>query len=51
MVRVAAFGPRDPGSNPILFAVSNSNPKLSVMINTSMWYSSKYRNSAMGASL
>ena len=29
MVSIAAFGPRDPGSNPGRFAVSNSNQKLS----------------------
>ena len=34
MVSVAAFGPRDPGSNPGWFAVSNSNLKLSFVNNT-----------------
>ena len=36
MVSAAAFGPRDPGSNPGWLAVSNSNEKLSVTINNSM---------------
>ena len=29
MVRIATFGPEDPGSNPGWFAGSNSNLKLS----------------------
>ena len=37
MVRVAAFGPRDPGSEPGWFAVSNSKKKLSVTNNTRVW--------------
>ena len=44
---VAAFGPGDSGSNPELFAVLNSNKKLSLMNNTLMWYYSKYCNPAM----
>ena len=30
MVNIAAFGPRDHGSNPGWFTVSNSNKKLSL---------------------
>ena len=51
MVRVAAFCPRNPGSNPGQFIVLNSNKKLSATNNTSVWYSSKYCNSAMGDTL
>ena len=47
----AAFGARDPDSNPGWFAVSNSNRKLSVTNNTSMCYSSKYCKPAMGDTL
>ena len=38
MVSIAAFGPGHPDSNPGSFAVLNSNKKLSVTKNTSMWY-------------
>ena len=51
MVSIATFGPGDPGSNPGWFAVMNSNQKLSFMNNTSVWYSSKYCNPAMGDTL
>ena len=46
MVSVAAFGPRDPGSNPCWFPVSNSNQKLSFTSNKSV-----YCNPAMGDTL
>ena len=41
MASIAAFVPGGLGSKPGLFAVSNSSQNLSVMHNTSMWYSSK----------
>ena len=44
MVSIAAFNPGDPGSNPGLFAVLNSNQKLTFKKNTSMWFSSRYCN-------
>ena len=46
MVSIAALGCRDPG----WFAVSNSNQKLSFhkLNNTSMLYTRKYRNPAIG---
>ena len=47
VVSLAAFGPRDLGSNPGWFSVSNSNQKFSVMNNASVWYYSKYCNTAM----
>ena len=51
MFSVAAFGPRDLGSNPDWFAVLNSNRKLSVTSNKRVWYSSKYCNPIMGTPL
>ena len=51
MVSVATFGPGYSGSNPGWFAVLNSNKKLSVANNTSVQYSSNYRNPAMGGIL
>ena len=51
MANVAPFVPRDRGSNPSWFAVSNSNQKLSFTNNTRMWYSSKFFNLVMGGTL
>ena len=51
MVSIAAFGPCDRGSNPSWFALSNSNQKLSFTNITSMWFSSRYCNPAMGDTL
>ena len=50
MVNIAAFGPRDPGSNPGWFVVLNSNWKLSFQKWYNM-YSSKYRTFAIGSIL
>ena len=49
MVSIASFGLGDPGLNPGWFAVSNSSKKLSVMNNTSILYSSKICNPAIGS--
>ena len=51
IVSIAAFNPKDPGSNPGWFAVSNSNRKLNFMNYASLWYSGKYCNPVMGSTL
>ena len=47
MVTVAASDPEDMDLNHGLFAVSNSNKKLSVTNNTNMLFSSKYCSPAI----
>ena len=42
MLSLATYSPIDWDPNPGWFSVWNSNQKLSVMNNASMWYSSKY---------